>query len=560
MSRYRAGSLLSPIAGAVLAAAAAGQERLEPPAPPPGVQEWRVGRVRLETGDVFSEAEAAANLLYRAANMLHVRTREEVIAREAAALLAEGDPYRPAAAAELERNLRRIGFLAEATVEPRFLPDGTVDLLVHTRDRFTLRAGVGGSSFAGQARSRASLGEENLFGRGKEASIVYARTPDVTGAELRYVDPQLLGTRHRLEAAFSHTDEGTSGEVSLLRPFDTLATPWSYGVRAGHLEDEAEFFEAGEDVAKVPRKVDVQDAFLTRGFGPREKRRLFGVRLLHERTDFGTPEGPAGPSLRVPGDLDSWRFGPTAAWQDYPRFLARTYLDSLGFVEDVPTGTFLETWPGVRYRSEERSGARLEAAADADFRWVDEPWPEGISVLRLSASGRYGEGEGRAWGAGAFLHLYETRLPLQTLAANLAADFIWEGGDLPEELRLGEESGLRGYKARALTGTKRVHLNVEDRLALPLEVLTVRAGLVAFFDAGEVWDRGEPFEWSEAKRSVGIGLRLGSLPFLGRRVVRIDVAFPLDEVAGTTRRMTVTFASGQVFTLFENPEGLSKEF
>src|SRR5262245_32195090 len=126
----RGGSLLAPIAASALLAAAAGQERLEPSAPPPGAQAWRVGKVRVEPADVFTEAEAAANLLYGAANLLHVRTREEVIAREAAAVLTQGEPYRPAAVAELERNLRRLGILAEVAVEPDFRPDGMVDLVV----------------------------------------------------------------------------------------------------------------------------------------------------------------------------------------------------------------------------------------------------------------------------------------------------------------------------------------------------------------------------------------------------------------------------------------------
>ncbi|HKB15645.1 MAG TPA: BamA/TamA family outer membrane protein, partial [Planctomycetota bacterium] len=181
-------------------------------------------------------------------------------------------------------------------------------------------------------------------------------------------------------------------------------------------------------------------------------------------------------------------------------------------------------------------------------------------VLRLNASGRYGEGAGQAWSIGGFFHHYETGLPGQTIATNLSADFLWEGEDLPIQLHLGEESGLRGYEARALSGTKRVRFNVEDRIPLPLEIWSFRFGLAAFFDAGTVWDRGESFEWSQVKKSVGAGLRLGSVPFLGRHVVRIDFAYPFDEVEGTSGGLTVTVTSGQVFTLFQNPEGLSKEF
>ncbi|MGH7151917.1 MAG: POTRA domain-containing protein, partial [Planctomycetota bacterium] len=362
--------LAGALAGSFLLAPARAQERLEPPATSPGAREWRVGRVRIETADVFSEVEAAANLLYKAANLLHVTTREEVIAREAAVLLKEGDPYRPAAAEELERNLRRLGYIAEARVEPVFHPDGTVDLVVRTRDQFTLRAGVSAASFAGSSSGRASIGEQNLFGWGKSASFLYQVTPDVRGGELSYGDSQFLGTRGVLQVSLRSTDEGDSAEVSLVRPFDTLATPWSYGVRAGHVEDEAEFFEAGEDVARVPREVDSQTLFLTRGLGPPESRRFFGARLLHERSAFGAPQGAVADVLEVPGEIDSWRIGPTGAWRDVPVYLKRAYLDALGFVEDVPLGRRIEIFPAVGYRREAGRGARVEAAADGEALWV----------------------------------------------------------------------------------------------------------------------------------------------------------------------------------------------
>jgi surface antigen Omp85-like protein/surface antigen-like variable number repeat protein len=553
-------SLPGALAGALLLAAARAQQGVEPPASKPAAPEWRVGKIRIETQDVFREVEAAENILFEAANFLHYTTREEVVAREVAVLVKEGDVYVPARAEELERNLRRLGFIAEARVEPVFQPDGTVDLHVRTRDQFTLRAGASGASFAGSESGRASIGEDNLFGWGKTLSFLYQVTPDVAGGELRYEDFQFLGTRAVFSTSLRSTDEGESLEGSLVRPFDTLATPWSYGVRAGHVEDEAEFFEAGEDVARVPRKLDYENLFLTRGLGPPQSRRLFGVSLLHERTAFGAPQGTVGDVIEVPGEIDSWRIGPTVSFRDIPVYRKRTFLDALGFVEDISTGSSIQFLPGFRWRAEKGTETTLEAVADAEAFWVMEPWGTSISVLRLEASGRNGEGGGRAWSAGGFLHHYETGLPGQTIAINLSADFVWEGEDLPVQLKLGEESGLRGYEARALAGTKRARFNVEDRIPTPLELWSFRLGLVAFFDAGTVWDRGESFEWSEVKKSLGVGFRLGSVPFLGRNVVRLDLAYPLDDVEGTSGGLTVTLTSGQAFTLFRNPEGLSKDF
>ena len=127
--------------GAAWAPAAMAQETPVP------VPELRIGRVILERNNIFSPEEVAAaggaeRVLRRAMNGLHVGTREHIVRREL--LFAAGDAYDPADLAETERNLRRLGFLNNVrVVAVDTLDDGTVDVMVSTRESWTLQANVG---------------------------------------------------------------------------------------------------------------------------------------------------------------------------------------------------------------------------------------------------------------------------------------------------------------------------------------------------------------------------------------------------------------------------------
>ena len=83
--------------------------------------------------------------------------------------------------------------------------------------------------------------------------------------------------------------------------------------------------------------------------------------------------------------------------------------------------------------------------------------------------------------------------------------------------------------------------HLEIRTA-PLEILTQYIGLVAFFDAGTIFDEGEspPF-----LSDVGVGIRWVA-PQLQRIAYRLDYAFPTSG-PDTFFPGVFTFGLGQVF-------------
>jgi len=103
-----------------------------------------------------------------------------------------------------------------------------------------------------------------------------------------------------------------------------------------------------------------------------------------------------------------------------------------------------------------------------------------------------------------------------------------ERSDLDQLLTLGGSTGLRGYPTRFRNGRGSGVLTLEQRYFsnwYPFKL--VRIGGAVFLDAGQVWGRNVVDERNDDfLTDVGVGLRLVS-PSGGKKVIHIDLAFPL---------------------------------
>jgi outer membrane translocation and assembly module TamA len=125
--------------------------------------------------------------------------------------------------------------------------------------------------------------------------------------------------------------------------------------------------------------------------------------------------------------------------------------------------------------------------------------------------------------------------------------------DNDKELLLGAESGLRGYSVREFSGNKKLFFSVEDRLFLNDEVLELFSiGGALFFDTGMVWRKDESVDLSELKSDVGIGLRFALTKSSAAEVIRVDLAYALNE-NNANNRWVLTIKSGQIF----KPKGIN---
>ena len=132
--------------------------------------ELRVGSVQIKINDVFNNSLEAENQpIHQVANQLHVQSRQELI--EAQLLFSQGELFDFDLLAETERNLRANRYLRSASVTPKQICDGQVDILVETGDNWSLIPSFNFARAGGENEYSFSLAELNLFGMGKSLRL-----------------------------------------------------------------------------------------------------------------------------------------------------------------------------------------------------------------------------------------------------------------------------------------------------------------------------------------------------------------------------------------------------
>ncbi len=538
-----------PILLAALAPLATAQQ-------PEGPARGRLRQVLVTTQDVFDDATASKRLLARLVNGIHWETAEATVRREI--WLQPGEMVTAEQAAELERNLRATGLFAEVTVRLVFVEGSDLlDLEVKTSDRLSLFFGAGASYVGGVTGFRAAAGDSNLFGLGDRLGVSYAETSDGEfRGSLAFTDRHLFDTWHTATLRASRGDDGDSFGLEVRRPFKHLADPFGYGFAAEQVSDEVEYYRHGESVAQVPDQHTSLAGDLAWADGPADRRHYAGLTFAVDDHVYQSATGSLAPDFRVPGNTQSLFVGAQVRWDLVDGYREVKGLDTLDFVQDLTLGASFGATLGTRWRDEAGADADLQPVLALDAKWAGEPLRDVFLSFDTRGQLRYDGGEAVGWQAHAGSWLYAMTSRRNALCSSATLDAVEEKQDLPVELTLGEDNGLRGYPARQFAGTSRLRTNFEDRYDLGTGLATLRFGAVAFFDAGWV---GEPSALGRPYTSTGVGLRVGSKPLFGSGILRIDLARPLDLVDGVSDGWKVSVTVGQVFTFGGNASSLAAQ-
>ena len=506
-------------------------------------ESWTLGTITVETAAIYPEERTERSVLARLVNRTHWTTRESVVRREI--WRRPGDEVDEDFAAELERNLRATGLFA--SVDAELIPGtepGVRDLVVTTRDRLSISGGASGSFVGNVASGGFSLSESNLFGTGDRLRFGFFENDfgEFRGS-LSYRDRYLLGTWTSATAEVGRTEAGNFVAARIDRPFRYLADSFSWGVSARDADIERDYFFAGETVAEVPFEETRAAASATWRRGTRFRNWTYGPRVRFTETLYGRASGNV--AVRVPGDTTAAFVGLAAGFTDIDRFERVTGLDTLRFVQDLQLGRSFALEVGGTHRDETGATERVEPTASASARYATAIASTRFLSFDVGGSARTYAGDPQGWRTDVALRAFDTSLAPHTLAAAVSFTEVDEDEDLPIQLTLGGGSGLRGYPSREFAGQRTAVINLEDRIDLDLRFGSIDVGAVVFADIGWASARGEGF--GRPMRSVGAGLRLGSNPLLGRGVLRLDVAFPLDEPGGRSFDPLVSLTLGQVF-------------
>lgn len=420
---------------------------------------------------------------------------------------------------------------------------------MRTQDSWTTTVQLSAGTEGGDHFFVWGAAEDNLFGYGKSLSFEHSQFGPKVRNEIRYRDPRFLGSRFLLQPFYSKTHRGDSIGTDLIQPFFSLGTPSAVGAGLNRTTDEQLMYRLSEERTKFI----MNNRTIFGGYGLRLPHDRYFVQRLEagwysQKDSFDRLPETAPGSLPIDREISGPMFG--YSWVQ-PRYIKETYINKMERVEDFNMGNELSSlavW----------SGDKLGGDRDRFlFNVVDQHGlfllPGRFALAQMGLTGRIHRGRWENTLLFANLNLFwkTTWLFPQTWISHLEIN-SGRGLDAENDVILGGNTGLRGYKNNAFTGAKSVLLNLENRFFFPGEFFhLVRFGGAVFFDSGAVVPEGRGIGWPSFRSDVGVGLRLASTRSQKGSVVRADVAYALNGGPGGSR-WVVSIKGKQAFEIFNS--------
>jgi outer membrane protein assembly factor BamA len=485
-----------------------------------------IGDVTLEKSDVFDLSDPEQNnWLYRSANRLHINTRDKTILGQL--LFQPGDPLDKRALEESERILRRNKYLYDASIEVVEAADGVADVVVKTRDVWSLIPELSISRNGGKTRTRIGLEETNLLGRGQLLRVLRDNEIDRKENLVEFADAHLGQSWVSLRAQYSDNSDGHRKLLAVTRPFYALDARWAAGGTGLTDDRRTTMYQFGEEAAEYRHERDYAHVFagLSKGLHNGYARRwTTGIVLDDNRfSDVPTSSLPAV----VPDDRKLvYPYVGLEIVQD--GYVTTRNRDQIDRTEDFQMGLQFRAAIGWADRSfgSDRDAAIFSASASRGFGSLQD------KALIVSAQTQ-GRVESGSLANGTLLldaRYYSKQSDKRTFFAALSGT-AGHALDLDNPVELGGVTGMRGYPLRYQVGESKFLATIEQRYFTDWYPFRfARVGGAIFADVGRVWG---PNPLGEDNRGlladVGIGLRLALTRVSSGRVIHIDLAFPLND-------------------------------
>ena len=486
-----------------------------------------VNSLQMRREPVFDTSDPDQDIaLYRLANRLHIVTRESTV-REQLPFLLEGEDFVPLELIEAERVLRGNDWLYDARVVPIQRCGDRVDLMVVTRDVWTILPTVEFDLSGGESSWSLGVEDENLLGQGVTLGALYTEDVDRSGVEMFFFDPAVAGSAWRLNLNAADNDDGHRFNINFRRPFRSLEERFSRGVRFTDDRRIQPLFDAGNRVAEFRQETRSGQLNFAQSTG-----RVDGhVRRWRTGVEFWDFNFDRAPGRLGTDDIPDDRAAayPYLGFETIEDdFIPISNLALIGRPQDLPMGRRMTGRIGF---------SPDEGNADDGRVILDGSWRDGKSLSEsllltgfFSFSGAIttsdNEAENLFMNLGGEFHYLQT----DDWRFYFALDGTWTEGLTDDvQLQLGGSTGLRGYPQRYQQGDRRLRLRVEERWYADSEPLRLfRWGAAVFLDAGRAWfdgDENDEIDGWLANAGIGIRLMPTRLPTSG--MIHIDLAAPL---------------------------------
>ncbi len=529
----------------------------------PQINQAVIDNIVIVRHEIFDETNPKeSGRLYRLANDMHILTRENVIKRQLT--FKTGDQLNYTILEESERILRRSRYLVDAWIIPFRQCDERVDILVMTRDVWSLTPKSSYTKRGDQEIFTLTVSEVNLFGQGNAVSVGKTKNEETDSSFLEFHSPYVMDTG--IDFTYHITDGDTLDfqSAQLRKPYRSVYDRWRASLAVSERDRIGYQYYQGEQIIAY----DEERSFFSISGGLSQglrdnwvKRLSFGI--VSREYDFDnvfievdssicptfdclsstlvdSPDSSRRQVTMLNTVDDRTQVYPWIGYQFFSHRYKKMYnIDKIYRVEDIFLGTSLGLSFG--YSSESMGATSDQVVLNMVLR--NTPLLVDKHLLRYTWSATVNwdrdidevENLKAAFNAQYYWMHSSNRRTYLALAAdygkNLTIDNVY---------RLGGNNGLRGYPSYYQFGDRRLVFSAEERIYSSKHYWNlVRVGGALFFDAGRAFFADDRWRVTEDSRlddlgvltSVGIGLRLASNQAELSSIVHVDLVFPLDKGA-----------------------------
>jgi len=508
-----------------------------------------VRRIQIKTLDAFGysvtdSTRRPKNILEKGGNSLHIKTRRGRGRNKL--LFKAGEPLEPQAIIESERLLRQTEAILDARI--RVIEETTtadsVDILIITRDVFSIGAGFGYNTAATQGVI--VLRDVNFLGYGHQfrnrINFGIDNVPQPWTYDGSYLIENISGTYADGLITYYNDYFREQRGLNLYRYFYATTTKNAGGLSINWFKDRIFAKDSTQNL-----HFNVKDAWFAHSFKLKSYnlgfenpgRFITGARIIN--TNY----------TKIPnsGYLNSTLYLGSAAYS-YRKYYKDKYLFGFGRTEDIPAGNLFALTMGYEYstfRTRQYSGFKTSFGK------------YGIRFGYLYAGAEFGSflHKGK-WEQGVLTAdvLYFTRL--YNINGWLIRNFLWNRSTFglnryPGELvNINNYDGLRGFSSSSLLGQNKFTINLESVVFTPVSFVGFHLAGVVFADVG--WlsptDKISPFR-EKPYEAIGVGLRFRN-EYLSFGTIQILAAFYPKIPAGETFQKYRFYESSRPFYDFQD--------
>lgn len=463
------------------------------------IRKIQIQRLNVFGTDINTPSVIEPNKLEKFLNNTHFNTNEVIIQKNI--LFNEGDTVSPLILSDNERHLRQLPFIDDARILIVPVTENQVDILVVTKDIYSLGAKIDAGGFD---KGSFSVFERNIFGMGHEFGFEVpfdSKFHDSPGFGVHYLINNFKKTFINLNLYYLVGLGKNTYGFDLSRKFVSSATKYAGGISIREMATSDDL----DTLAQPARvKYNLQDYWLSRSFLINEEsvtRIIIGARYTNNNVSdhpFVLPESYH--------HLQRYKMFLGSASFSIQKFYKAKLIYGYGRTEDIPYGGLLNFTFGREineFKVRNYLGGTLSI---------------GESVKRL---GYFYSSAGFA----AFLNNGQTEQGMLSLRTNYISNLLYlgryrirnflnvdytRGFDryTDEFLVFNRENGFSGFKSDSVSGAQRLSVSVESVLFSPVNFYGFRFALFGFADVGYLFGMNEFVGNGEYLSAIGLGIRI----------------------------------------------------